>query len=262
MRMNIKKIILPFAAGLLALSLTACNGEDKATKEEKPQEETKQEATKAPSEQDQAAAAKEMQAKLAKQEVDESKVVAVVNEEELKGEEYNAVLASVQGQMQQTGQDPSSKEAAKQVKEQVLNTLVGQTLILQKAKEAKITATDKEIDEQYKSFVEQYGGEEAMNKALKAQSMDTKMLKTQIAESILFEKYQDKVVPAKEVTEKEIKAYYDQAASQAKSAGQDLPPLEEAKEEIKGILKQQQQQELLTKHVEELKADAEIELKI
>lgn len=262
MRMNMKKLLLPIAAGALALSLSACNDEDKATKEEKPQEETKQEAAKAPTEKDQAAAAKEMQEKMAEQEVDESKVVAVVNDEELKGDQYNAALASIQGQMQQSGQDPSSKEAAEKVKTQVLDSLVGQTLILQKAKEAKITASEKEIDERYKSFEEQYGGEEAMNKALEAQSMDSKMLKDQIAESILFEKYQDKVVPAKEVTEKEIKDYYDQAASQAKAAGQELPPLEEAKEEIKGILQQQQQQELLAKHVEELKADAKIELKI
>lgn len=262
MKMNIKKILLPIVAGALALSLSACNEEDKSTKEEKPKEETQQEAAKAPNEQEQAAAAKEMQAKLAEQEVDENKVVAIVNDEELKGEQYNAALASVQGQMQQTGQDPSSKEAAAKVKEQVLNSMIGQTLILQKAKEEKITATDKEIDERYKSFEEQYGGEEAMNKALKAQSMDAKMLKAQIADSILFEKYQDKVVPAKEVTDKEIKAYYDQSAEQAKAAGQELPPLEEAKEQIKGILQQQQQQELLAKHVEELKADAKIEMKI
>ena len=50
--------------------------------------------------------------------------------------------------------------------------------------------------------------------------------------------------------------------TQSKEAGQELPPLQEASEEIKGILKQQQQEEILANHVEKLKADAKIELKI
>jgi hypothetical protein len=260
--MNYKKILLPFAAGALALSLAACSEEDKAPKEETPQEETSKEGTKAPSEKEAAAAAKEMQAKLAEQQVDEDKIVAVINDEELTGFEYNSVLTSIQGQLQQTGQDPTSKEAVEQVKTQTLDTLVSQTLILQKAKEAKLTASKEEIDKEYATIEEQSGGEKAMNELLKAQSMDVKTLKEQIAESIQFEKYQDKVAPAKEVTDKEIQEYYDQAAAQSKESGQKLPPLEEASKQIKGMLEQQQQQELLTAHVEELKADAKIELKI
>ena len=115
--------------------------EDKAATEKTPQEETKQEASK-----EQEESAKEMQEKLAEQQVDENKIVAVVNNEELKGEEYNAALTSIQGQMQQMGQDPSSKESAEQVKAQALDTLVNQTLILQKAKEAKMKASTSEID--------------------------------------------------------------------------------------------------------------------
>ena len=117
---------------------------------------------------EQEASAKEMQAKLAEQQVDNNKIVAVVNNEELKGEEYNAALTSIQSQMQQMGQDPSSKEAAEQVKMQALDMLVNQTLILQKAKEAEIKASTSEIDEEYSSFEKQFGGEKEMKKALKA----------------------------------------------------------------------------------------------
>ena len=255
--MKLKKILLPFAIGGLALSLAACGDEDKATKEKAPQEETNEKGTSEGQE-----SADAMQAKLAEQQVEDDKVVAVVNDEELTGVEYNAALTSIQGQMQQTGQDPTSKEVAGQIKTQVLDTLVNQTLILQKAKEEKITASQAEIDERYATFEEQFGGEDAMKKALEAQNMDLKTLKSDIGDSIIFEKYQDKVVPADEVTDKEVQEYYDQAAAQSKEGGQELPPIEEASEEIKGILQQQQQQELLTAHVEELKKDAKIELKI
>lgn len=252
--MNFKKLFLPFAAGALALSLAACSEEDKAT-EEKPQDETNQEGAS----QEQAA---DLQAKLAEQQVDESKVVAVVNGQELTGTEYNAALTSIQGQMQQAGQDPTSKEVLEQIKAQALDTVVNQTLILQQAKEEELTASETEVDERYATLEEQYGGEEALSQALSAQGMDIKTFKLDIADSILFEKYQDKVVPADEVTEEEIQAYYDQVAAQSEEEGQELPPFEEVSEEIAGILQEQQQQQKLIAHLEELKESAEIELKI
>ncbi|KAA0966338.1 hypothetical protein FQ087_08910 [Sporosarcina sp. ANT_H38] len=261
--MKLKKVLVPFMAGALALGLAACGGEEKAETEEKPKEETKQEATNEQgATKEQEASAKEMEEKLAKQQVDKDKIVAVVNKEELTGEEYNAALTSIQGQMQQMGQDPSTKESTKQVKAQALDILVNQTLILQKAKEAKITASTSEIDEEYSAFEEQFGGEKEMKKALEAQNMDVKTLKEQVAESIIFEKYLEKVAPTEKITDKEIKEYYDQVAAQSKTAGQEMPPLEEVSEEIQGIIKQEQQQKLLATHVEELKADAKIELKI
>lgn len=255
--MNFKKLFLPFAAGALALSLAACSEEEDKASKEAEQEETNQEGTP-----DEQAAALEMQEKLAEQQVDDSEVVAIVNGQELTGEDYNAALTSVQGQMQQSGQDPTSKEVAEQMKAQTLDRLVNQALILQKAEETDITASDAEVDERYATLEEQFGGEEAMKQALEAQGMDLDTLKADIADSILFEKYQNKVVPVDEVTAEEIQAYYDQIAAQSEGTEQELPPLEEVSEEIAGILKEQQQQEKLMAHVEELKADAEVELKI
>lgn len=261
--MKLKKVLVPFIAGALALSLAACGGEEKAAKEEKPQDETKQEATneQEPTK-EQEASAKEMEEKLAKQQVDKDKIVAVVNKEELKGEDYNEAVTSIQSQMQQAGQDPTSKESTEQVKAQALDILVNQTLILQKAKEAKITASTSEIEEGYSVYEEKFGGEKEMKKVLEAQNMDEKTLKELVAESVIFEKYLDKVAPTGKITDKEIKEYYDQAAAQSKEAGQEMPPIAEVSEQIQGFIKQEKQQKLLATHVEELKADAEIELKI
>ena len=76
--MKFKKALLLFITGALALSLAACSGEDKAEKDETPQgQEPSQEEVES---------AQEMQAKLAEQQVEKDKVVAVVNDEELIGE--------------------------------------------------------------------------------------------------------------------------------------------------------------------------------
>lgn len=261
--MNFKKIILSIATGALALSLVGCNQGEKATKDKPTQGETTKEqaGAKSPTKEEKAAA-KEMQAKLSEQQVDKSKIVAVVNDEELAGVEYNAALKSIQGQMQQSGQDPTSKEAAAQVKAQALDMIVNQALILQKAKEIDLTASEQEIEERYTTFKKQFGGEKELKKAIKTQSTNIKTVKKQIGESILFEKYIDKVAPGTEITDIEIKEYYDQVAAQSKVSGQKVPPLEEAGEEIKGILKDQQQQELLTTHINEIKPASKIEIKI
>ncbi|MFB8732973.1 hypothetical protein ACEQPO_00870 [Bacillus sp. SL00103] len=43
------------------------------------------------------------------------------------GNEYNSALSTIQGQLQQSGQDPTSKEGAKAVKKQTIDALVGQS---------------------------------------------------------------------------------------------------------------------------------------
>lgn len=247
-KMKFKKILLPFIAGALALSLAACGGGDKEEKDEASKEQQK--------------AAEEMKEKLTKQQVDTKEIVAVVNGEELNGEQYNAALTSIQSQMMKVGQDPTTKEATETIKKQTLDSLVNQALLLQKANDAKIEVSPAEIDEEYEAFAKQFGDEEKLKEALKAQKMDVDTLKEQIAESIVFNKYTNQVAPAEEVTEKQIKEYYDQIVAEAKDSELKLPSLEEASEEIKGILEQDQQQKKLMAHVEELKESAEIELKI
>lgn len=248
-------------AGVLALGLAACGDDDKEAKEAKENKPTEENAGQEPTKED-LAAAEEMQKKLVEQQVDAKEVVAIVNEEELKGEEYNAVLMSIQGRMQEMGQDPTSDEASEQLKQQTLDTLINQTLILQKAQEAKIEASEAEIDEEYAALEEQFGGKEAIEEALESQDMNIDDLKAQIAESIVFEKYQDKVAAPDKVSEKEIEEYYAQIEAQSKDSGEELPPLEEVSKDIQAMIENQQQQEKLAAHVEELKENADIDLKI
>lgn len=249
--MNFKKALLPFAAGALALGLAACGGEDKADKEETP--EVSQEDQKA---------AEEMQAKLLKQQVEKDLVVAIVNDEELLGEQYNAAVMAVQGEMQRMGSDPTSDEAAEGIKKQALDTLVNQTLILQQALAADLEVTEAEINEEYDSYIEQFGDEKTLKEALKAQDMKEEDFKEQIKELILFNKYKDKVSPTEEVSDEEVQEYYDSVSAESEGSEQEVPPLDEVRDEIKNKIQQNKQQEELTAHVQELKEDSDIELKI
>ena len=88
-------------------------------------------------------------------------------------------------------------------------------------------------------------------------------LKTQIAENIKYTNYVEKEIKVDEVTEDEMKKFYDQYASQqGQDQAKDAPKFEDVKPQIKTQLEQQKKQEKLVQHVEDLKKNAKIDVKI
>jgi hypothetical protein len=254
-----KKVMLPLITGLMAVVLAACGGNEES-KEAKNDDKAKTAETD--QQKDQQKQMEEMQKKLEAQQVDEKKTVALVNDEKILGSDYNSVLQSTQGQMQQMGQDPTSKEAAEQVKKQTLDSLVGQTLLLQEANKKGYKASDEDIKKQLDETKKQFKTEKEFEAALKKSGMDMKTLEAQIADDIKFRQYVEKEVPAGEISDEEIQKTYDQYAEQGKSSGQEVPKLKEVKPQIEQSLQQQKQQEQLAQKVEELKKNAKINLKI
>ncbi|WHZ59005.1 SurA N-terminal domain-containing protein [Metabacillus hrfriensis] len=254
-----KKVMLSLITGLMAVVLAACGGNEES-KEAKNDDKAKTAETD--QQKDQQKQMEEMQKKLEAQQVDEKKTVALVNDEKILGSDYNSVLQSTQGQMQQMGQDPTSKEAAEQVKKQTLDSLVGQTLLLQEANKKGYKASDEDVKKQLDETKKQFKTEKEFEAALKKSGMDMKTLEAQIADDIKFRQYVEKEVPAGEISAEEIQKTYDQYAEQGKSSGQEVPKLEEVKPQIEQSLQQQKQQEQLAQKVEELKKNAKIDLKI
>lgn len=241
--------------GLMVVVLAACGGNEESN-EAKNDDKAKTAQT------DQQKQMEEIQKKLKAQQIDEKKTVAIVNDKEILGSDYNNALASIQGQMQQMGQDPTSKEAAKQVKNQTIDSLVGQTLLLQDVDKKSYKVSEADINKQLDEIKKQFKTENEFEAALKKSGMDMKTLETQIAGDIKLKQYVEKEVPAGEITDEEIQKTYDQYADQGKSTGQEVPKLEEVKTQIEQSLQQQKQQEKLAQQVEELKKNAKIDIKI
>ncbi|SIT92579.1 SurA N-terminal domain-containing protein [Edaphobacillus lindanitolerans] len=250
-----KKMMSIIMISFLAVALAACGGNEKSSG-------TDNDDKAKTAENDQQKQMEDMQKKLEAQQIDEKKTVAVVNEQEILGNQYNGALASSQGQMQQMGQDPTSKEAAEQLKKQTLDNLVGQTLLLQEADKKGYQATKSDIDQRLDEVKKQFKTEKEFEAALKESGMDMKSLKTQIAEDLKFQQYVEKEVPAGEISDEEIQKAYDQYAEQAKGAGQEVPKLDEMKPQIEQSIQQQKQQEQLVQQVEKLKEHAKIDIKI
>ncbi|OCA90439.1 peptidylprolyl isomerase [Bacillus sp. FJAT-27225] len=254
-----KKMKLTLITGLLAVVLAACGGNEES-KEAKNDDKAKTEQTAEQKEQQKQM--EEMQKKLEAQQVDEKKTVAVVNDKEILGSDYNSALAYIQGQMQQMGQDPTSKEAAEQVKDQAIDSLVRQTLLLQDVNDKGYKAPEADVNKQLDELKKQFKTEKEFEDALKKSGMDMKTLETQIADDIKFRQYVEKELPVAKISDDEIKKAYDQFADQGKSAGQEVPKLEEIKPQIEQSLQQQKQQEKLAQLVDDLKKNAKIDIKI
>ncbi|MEH7494473.1 SurA N-terminal domain-containing protein [Neobacillus niacini] len=254
-----KKMMFTLITGLMVVVLAACGGNEES-KEAKNDDKAKTAETDQQKEMQKQM--EEMQKKLEAQQIDKKKTVAIVNDKEILGSDYNSALASAQGQMQQMGQDPTSKEASEQVKKQTIDSLVGQTLLLQEADKKSYKVSDADINKQLDEIKKQFKTEKEFEAALKKSGMDMKTLETQIANDIKLKQYVEKEVPAIKITDEEIQKTYDQFAEQGKSTGQEVPKLEEVKSQIEQSLQQQKQQEKLAQQVEELKKNAKIDIKI
>jgi len=254
-----KKLMFTLITGLMIVVLAACGGNDEST-EAKNNDKTKTEENEQQKEQQKAM--EEMQKKLERQKIDEKKTVAIVNDTKILGSDYNGILSSIQGQMQQMGQDPTSKEAAEQVKNQTIDSLVGQTLLLQEADKKSYKVSEADIKKRLDEVKKQFKTEKEFESALKKTGMDMKTLETQIADGLKLNQYVEKEISVGKITDEEIQKTYDQYAEKGKTTGQEIPKFEEVKPQIEQSLQQQKQQEKLAQHVEELKKKAKIEIKI
>jgi FKBP-type peptidyl-prolyl cis-trans isomerase (trigger factor) len=253
-----KKLLSALLITIMAIALAACGDGEEAKKQSEDKPKTEENSKQ---QEEQAKQMEEMQKKMDKQKVDKEKIVAVVNDEELKGEEYNNMLTTSQMQYQQMGQDPTSEKASEQIKKQTIDSLVGQTLLMQQADEKGYKATDEEINKQLEEVKKQYKTDEEFEKAMKDAGFSMDELKTQIAENVKYTNYVEKEIKVDEVTEDEMKKFYDQFASQ-QGKDQKAPKYEEVKPQIKTQLEQQKKQEKLVQHVEELKKKAKVDIKI
>ncbi|UGB32275.1 SurA N-terminal domain-containing protein [Metabacillus sp. B2-18] len=249
-----KKYLLTVLIGLLSLSLVACNNDEEKASEET---NTSEKATEETADVD----AEEMQKKLEAQKVEEGKVVAIVNGEEIKGNQYNDALSISQMQFSQLGQDLTTDDMAKQIKDYTLESLVGQTLLLQEIDKKGYEASEEEINKQLETLKASYKTEEEFEEALKTNNLTLDKLKEQIEDTVKYDQFVKNDLKVEEVKDEEIKEYYDSMVSSA-GESEETPKFEDVKDTLKANLAQQKTQEKVATKVEELRKAADVELKI
>ena len=109
--------------------------------------------------------------------------------------------------------DPQYKDALKQQKQQVVDQLVSNELLLQKAKELKLIPTDKELtdasDKQYNDIKTQYGDDKKFADALKQAGYTEATLKAEMKQEAIMQKVVEHMTKSATVTDDKAKQFYD-----------------------------------------------------
>ncbi|WP_273834560.1 SurA N-terminal domain-containing protein [Guptibacillus sedimenti] len=222
------------------LMLAACSNNSEATDEEPASEDS---------------ATVETEKELEAMKVEEDKVVATVNGEEIKGKDYNSMLVQTQLRYTMSGEDPSETEVAKSIEQEVMDNLIGQELLLQKAKEEGFSASDKEVETELEQIKAQFDGEKELEKALQGQGITLEQLESQYADIVVVDKFVKEKIGTPEVSDEEVKAFYDEQFSKD---AENPPSFDEMKDRIKDYLVETKTQEKVQEMKAELMKKAEV----
>lgn len=188
--------------------------------------------------------------------VEEDKVVATVDGKEIKGKDYNSMLVQTQLRYTMSGKDPSDDKVAKSIEEEVMDNLIGQELLLQKAKDEGFSASEEEVQTELEQIKAQFSTEKELNAALKAQGMTLEKLESQYADIVVVDKFVNDKIGKPEVTEEEMRSFYDE---QFTKDAENPPSFNEMKDRIKDYLIETKTQEKVQEMKDQLKQKAKIE---
>lgn len=142
----------------------------------------------------------------AKKESVSKDVVAIVNGENITNADYKRVFDQVKAQIESNpqytkdiwNQDYQGKKFLDVIKENVLNNLIAEKLLVQEAIKNNITVTDKEIEEEYQ----------------KEQQISKDITKEDVKNYLLINKLFDQYTKDLKLTEEELKKYYEENKNQ------------------------------------------------
>jgi len=142
--------------------------------------------------------------------------VAKVNKDTITRGEFDKKLTQLKKQMEMQGVDLNSeqgKELLSKQKTQLLDSMVMQQIIMQKADELKLTSDKKKLDEevnkQYDEIKKGYTDEAKFSQDLKAANLTVESLKVLLKDEVIKGKVIDYIVKDIKIEDSKVKEYYD-----------------------------------------------------
>lgn len=183
----------------------------------------------------------------------EDDVVLKIDGKEIKGEEYNRLYRNskiIKSANQQLGD-------LEEVKQDTLDLIIFETILTQDAADKGIEVTDEEFDEEF-SFIKEENSE-GLENLLEQFQMTEDDFKEELRYNILSQKYIESEFSDVEITDEEVESVYNELKEED---SEKLPPLKDIHENLKAQLKEQEINERVTEHIDELIKDASIEQNI
>lgn len=170
-------------------------------------------------------------------------------------------LASAETSLEaQVGATASTTDEKVQLQSAALSSLIAQALLSQAASAAGVTASSTEIEAQLAQAKAQFSSDSDYQQALSQRGLTEATLRDQISQSLMIQAYLDKQLnlSAATATDAEIQTAYNQVASQNSS----VPPLDQVRDQVAQAVVQQKQQAAINQYVQQLQAQANVQILI
>ena len=200
--------------------------------------------------------------------MDGEEVALRVNDQEFTQSEFDQTVDRVAQEFQMYGMQASEEE----IKDQAIDRLVQEALLLEYAQSEGLDVSQEEIDDEFDEVMMMYGAqsEEEFLAQLESEGFEDKtevedVLEFEVQINKLLEIYSDNV----EVTDEELEEAYEDYVAQMEqmqqmqgedAMDQEIPSLEELEEELRADMIEQKATPLLLETIEEMREDADIEV--
>ncbi len=145
--------------------------------------------------------------------------IAAVGSGVVTQEQFDQIWAQAEAQYKsQEGAPPFPKEGTaqyNQLKASIVNYLVQNQVIKDKAAELNVTVTDKQFQDRMKQIIQQVGGQKKLDKLLKQQAVTQAQLEEQLKAQMLQDAVQQKVYAGIKVSQADIEKYFNNPANKS-----------------------------------------------
>ncbi|MFP4616607.1 MAG: SurA N-terminal domain-containing protein [Candidatus Paceibacterota bacterium] len=191
---------------------------------------------------------------------DDREVLAKIGESEITMEDIQSDFDQMKTQYEAQGMNLSeNQEMRDMILYETLQNHVQQKLLMDHAEEKGLEVEEEDIEEEYNMITEQFATEEELDSALQQAGVSKDDLKQNIEDSLLIQLLAEEEGGEVEVSEEEINERYEQLEAQG---GEDLPPLDEIREDLEQEVMSQKVNETLQSVVTELQEENEVEMLI
>jgi hypothetical protein len=189
--------------------------------------------------------------------VNPATVIATVNDVQITRGELDKKINSVKKALPPGASDPT-EDAAFEL--QLLDDLIDLKLLVSEAEAKNYTASQDEVNAERATLVEQFGGEEELNKQLEKFGISQEELLENMRNELLIRQLlnDELSIDKIEITDDEIKEAYDGAIA----GMEDAPPLEQVSDMLREQLKNQKSADIVSAYIAELRDKANIDIKL
>ncbi|PKQ36879.1 MAG: hypothetical protein CVT59_10340 [Actinobacteria bacterium HGW-Actinobacteria-1] len=149
-----------------------------------------------------------------------SKNVATVNGVGITTEDFEALAAAAQKQDSTVASATAGSPELLAFRRQVLDSMIETEFVRQDAKKQGVEVKDADVEAQLTQIKSGFSDDATFNEALASAGMTLEQLQGSIRDQLTYQALYDKVAPAPEISDAEIKAYYDANKAQFQTAAQ------------------------------------------